>query len=166
MTQHVPEDLLQAFVDADVGEQLAVHIAEHIDACPACATRAAGMEPLAAAFAAVCDPVPPANLVSSILVRLDEPERLPLPEIAVGISLLLSAAALILAMDGPWALVVEAGIALGTLSTLARGAAMALGSFPTALAVSTAVALLGALATLHFAHDAEPMRGPELRRLR
>ena len=38
MNQHVPDDLLIAFVDADVGEQVAVHIAEHLDGCPACAT--------------------------------------------------------------------------------------------------------------------------------
>lgn len=171
MSQHVPDDLLQAFVDADVGEQLAVHIAEHIDFCPACATRAAGLEPLAAAFAAIRDPVPPPALVASVLARLDEPERLPLPEIAIGVSLLLSAVALVVLLDNPLSLVIEAGITLNTLATLARGAATALGSFPVTLVVSTGVALVGAIATLHFSSDALPdetfagNRSPGLRRL-
>ena len=97
MSQHVPEDLLQDFVDGEVGEQLAVHIAEHIDACPSCATRAAGLEPLAAAFAAVRDPVPPPTLVASILARLDEPDRVPIPEIGIGVSLLLAAGLIVAA---------------------------------------------------------------------
>jgi hypothetical protein len=168
MSQHVPEDLLQAFVDADVGEQLAVHIAEHIDACPACATRAAGLEPLAAAFAAVRDPVPPPTLVASILARLDEPDRVPIPEIGIGVSLLLAAAALLIVLDQPLSMLIEAGVLLNTISTLARGAATALASFPVPLFVSTAVALLGGLATLHFAHDPDRRLGvgPMLRRLR
>jgi anti-sigma factor RsiW len=168
MSQHVPEDLLQAFVDAEVGEQVAVHIAEHIDACPACATRAAGLEPLAAAFAAIRDPVPPQPLVASILARLDEPDRVPIPEIGIGVSLLLAAAALLVVLDQPLSMLIEAGVLLNTISTLARGAATALGSFPVPLFASTAVALLGALATLHFAHDPEHklQAGPALRRLR
>src|SRR5688500_20047826 len=88
MSQHVPEDLLASFVEGEVGEQLAVHIAEHLDGCPACATRAAGLEPLAAAFAAVLDPVPPLGLAQAILARLDEPDRLPVLEIGIGAGLL------------------------------------------------------------------------------
>ena len=72
MSQHVPEDLLAAFVEGEMGEQLAIHIAEHIDACPRCATRAAGLEPLAAAFAAVEDPVTPEDLVSAVLAEAVE----------------------------------------------------------------------------------------------
>ena len=44
-SQHVPEDLLQAFVEGEVGEQLAVHIAGHLDECPACAQFAIVTEP-------------------------------------------------------------------------------------------------------------------------
>ena len=67
MSQHVPDDLLAAFVDGEVSEQLAVHIAEHLDDCPACSAQAVALEPLAAAFAAVEDPRVPADLVASIL---------------------------------------------------------------------------------------------------
>ena len=156
MSQHVPEDLLQAFVDGEVGEQLAVHIAEHVDGCPSCATRAAGLEPLAAAFAAVLDPVPPSGLPQTILKRLEEPERLPVLEVGVGAGLLGCAAFLALGLESPLALAAELVVVLNALLTLARGLSTALGSFQFALVASTAATLAGALVTLHYAAGSSP----------
>ena len=151
--QHVPEDLLQAFVEGEVGEQLAVHIAGHLDECPSCATRAAGLEPLAAAFAAVSDPVPPADLAARVLARADEPERLPLAEIGVGAGLLLVAALLLLGIDSPLSLAADAGVALSVVTAVGRTVSAALGSFQFVVAVSTLAALAGGLATLYYASE-------------
>jgi anti-sigma factor RsiW len=152
MSQHVPEDLLQAFVDGEVGEQLAVHIAEHLDGCPACATRAAGLEPLAAAFAAVLDPVTPPGLAAAILARVDEPERrLPVLEIGLGAGLLGTAAFLAVGLESPLALAAQLGAVLNAFATLTRGLSTALGSFQFALVATTGAMLAGGVATLHYA---------------
>jgi anti-sigma factor RsiW len=156
MSQHVPEDLLQAFVDGEVGEQLAVHIAEHLDGCPACATRAAGLEPLAAAFAAVLDPVPPLGLAQAILARLDEPDRLPVLEIGIGAGLLGCAGFLALGLESPLALAAQLGIVLNAFATLTRGLSTALGTFQFALVATTAATLAGGLVTLHYAAGSSP----------
>ncbi len=151
MSQHVPEDLLQAFVEGDVGEQLAIHIAEHLDGCPACSTRAAGMEPLAAAFAAVEDPVPPPGLTQAVLARVDEPDRVPMLEIGVGVGLLVCAAGLAVGLDGPFALAAQDAVLLNAAATMGRGVGHALGAFQLALVGSTLLAAIGCAVTFHFA---------------
>ncbi|MEQ1501722.1 MAG: zf-HC2 domain-containing protein [Myxococcota bacterium] len=156
MSQHVPEDLLQAFVDGEVSEQIAVHVAEHLDACPACATRATGLEPLAAAFASVRDPAPPPALAAAILAKLDEPERLPVAEIGVGAGLLAVASLLAFGMASPLSLLAELGVLLNASEAVVRGVSTALwtsyvGSIHTALAATTVATLAGALLTLHYA---------------
>ncbi len=147
MSQHVPEDLLQAFVDGDVGEQVAVHVAQHLDACPACATRSAGLEPLAAALAAVEDPAPPEGLAESVLERAKQPERLPVLELALGAGLLLCAAALALALQSPVALAADFGAALNGVAAMARGMSAASSTLWIGLAVLAAAA--GGAITLH-----------------
>lgn len=151
MSQHVPEDLLQAFVEGEVGEQLAIHIAEHLDACPACATRATGLEPLAAAFAAIRDPIPPPDLARRVLAGADEPDRLPFGEIAIGLALLVCAALLAAGIDHPLKLAADVGVFLNALEVLGRGLATSLSSFQLALALLTAATLTGGLVTLHYA---------------
>ena len=64
--QHVPDALMQQFVEGEVDDSVAVAVALHLDACPACATRAAAIEPLASVFAASEDPRVPVGLVESI----------------------------------------------------------------------------------------------------
>lgn len=115
---HVPDDLLSAFVEGDVNEQVAVHIAEHLDACPACATRAVTLEPLAAVFAAVEDPVPPPDLHAAILTEVDRPERGPSIEVGVGAALLAAAALLTLVGGRPASALVEIGRLLDGVSRL------------------------------------------------
>lgn len=149
MSPHVPENLLSAFVDGDVDERIAIHVAEHLDGCPACATRAAGLEPLAAAFAAVCDPVPPPSLVPDILARLDQPDRAPVAEIAIGAGLLVVAALLALGLDSPISVATELLVLANAARTLLHGVTLAIGSFQPALALVTAAALTGGVLTLH-----------------
>jgi predicted anti-sigma-YlaC factor YlaD len=96
MSACVPDELLQSFVDGDVGEQLAVHIAKHLDDCASCSTRATHMDALSPLFASCDDPAPADDLVMAILAAAEEPEtqRLPIVEGAVGAALLAAAAAL------------------------------------------------------------------------
>jgi predicted anti-sigma-YlaC factor YlaD len=91
---HVDDEILAAFVAGELGEHLAVHVAEHLDACLQCAARADAADPLAAAFAASLDPAVPEDLISAILTELDEPERLPMSEVLVGVGMLVLAGAL------------------------------------------------------------------------
>ena len=152
MSQHVPDDLLAAFTDGEVGEQLAVHIAEHLDNCPACATRATGLDPLAAAFAAMIDPSPPPDLSASILKALAAPESIPRTEIALGFIFLAAAAIVAVAMGSPTGLAVEFGVVLKAMSTL--GGALLTGVGPTssaALTLTTLLAFGGCIATARFA---------------
>jgi anti-sigma factor RsiW len=138
--QHVPQDLLASFVDGDVGEQLAVHIAEHLDGCPSCATRAVSMEPLAAAFAAVDDPEPADWLVTAVLEELALPARRPTQELAIGTALLGSAALLVAGTGDPVGTAVNLGVII-------RAALGALGSVVSSNG-SAALLTLSGLATL------------------
>lgn len=167
MSQHVPEDLLQAFVDGDVGEQLAIHIAEHVDACPSCATRAAGLEPLAAALAAVTDPVPPSDLVARVLATAtrEEPERLPSMEIAVGALLLAGAALLLVGLDQPLTLAADLAVAVETALALTRTLTVAVSSFQLAIGLATLATASALLVTLHFASSERALPREILRRI-
>ena len=160
MSQHIPEDLLADFVDGEVTENVAVHIAEHIDECPACATRAAGLEPLAAAFAATHDPIPPPQMVTDILARLDQPDRFPVPEIAVGIGLLATAAVLAFGLDGPVSIAAELAVFTNALAAMFRGVTTAMASFQVALALITTLTFLGGALTLYLGAVPSPTRSP------
>ena len=148
MNHHVPNELLQAFVDGEVSEQIAVHVATHLDGCPACATRAAGLEPLAAAFAAVEDPVAPDGLKESVLALLDRPmqfpERFPFLELSVGSVLLSVAAAIAIGLQGPAAALADIGISLQVVDVVARGLGTSVGSFQLALVASALLLAAGA----------------------
>ncbi len=63
---HVPQALLQRFVDGRLPDAVAIDVALHIDDCPACAARATAAEPLAQALASIDDPEPPLDLLASI----------------------------------------------------------------------------------------------------
>jgi len=150
MSHHVPENLLSAFVDGDVGEQLAIHIAEHLDECPSCSTRAAGVEPLAAAFAAVPDPVPPEDLVDAVLAAYasQEQPRIPVQEVLVGGGMLAAAAAIVALAGDPLGMAIEAGRSLHIFSSLASALAIGAQSFSVVLTLTTLLALGGAVVTL------------------
>ncbi len=149
--QHVPDDLLAAFVEGDVGEQLAVHIAGHLDDCPACSARAAGLEPLHAAFAALPDPPVPADLVPAVLEAAARPEPMPWVEAGVSAALLLAAGAVAALLGDPVGLAADFGVVLSALSDGARVAALGLASSGPVLVTATAVALIGVILTARLA---------------
>jgi hypothetical protein len=70
---HVPHDLLLQFAEGELDENLAVHIADHIDGCPTCLARAAALEPLTGVLAQVPDPEPPGSLIEAILAAARSP---------------------------------------------------------------------------------------------
>jgi len=98
--QHVPDPLMQQFVDGEVDDSVAVAVALHLDACPACATRAAALEPLASVFASSEDPRVPVGLVESIAVAARAAER-PGPEPALAAGLMGLALCLLLLGGAP-----------------------------------------------------------------
>ncbi len=116
---HVPTELLERFAEGDVEDRVAVEIARHLDACSRCATRAAALEPLSAAFASVDDPELPRGLVSEILQAVDQrPRATPEPAIAAG---LMALAFLLLLFGGaPADLVIGAARAIKAIGTASR----------------------------------------------
>jgi anti-sigma factor RsiW len=161
MNQHVPEDLLTAFVDGDVSDHVAAHVAEHLDGCPACATRAASMEPLGPAFATVRDPEAPPHLAASVLDRVaredaaafgvrEDPDRLPTAA-WLGLGLVATASGLLVVTEGPVRLSAEAATMLYAAFAAGRSVSFAVSPFQVSLALGTFVTLVGSLATLHFA---------------
>ena len=69
MGAHPDDAVLLSFVLGDLSQGEAISVALHLDGCPHCAARAAGLDPLTHAFAAVEDPALPEGLVESILER-------------------------------------------------------------------------------------------------
>ncbi len=144
MTQHVPEDLLAAFVDGDTTEQLAVHIAQHLDDCPSCGARAASLEPLAAAFAAVEDPSVPNDLVARILAVADAPRPSPVLELSLGGLILAMAAAMMAVFGSPVAPGADPALLMHALNGLGRGVIIGMGSPSAALSATLLFGAAGA----------------------
>ncbi len=169
---HVPTDLLVAFIDGEVDEQVAIHIAEHIDGCPVCANRAASAEPMTHVFARVADPVPPPQLAASIMAKLAQPEAMPeltdalaaeatsdlvaetpRVEVTIGLALLGSAALLGAYMGDPVSLAVDASVLINVLAKAGVAAngvvvssTLALSFTLMAATLSTAAAVLSTVA--------------------
>jgi anti-sigma factor RsiW len=127
MSQHVPEDLLAAFVDGDLDDVVAAHVAGHLDDCPACNARAIALDPLSSAFAAVDDPVIPAGLVAAVMAEARAPDRSARVELGVGFGLLGAACVMVLASGDVPARMIElvafGQAALHGLLAVARGPA-------------------------------------------
>ena len=154
MTEHVPNDLLHAFVEGDLEEQLAVHIAEHLDHCPHCATRAATLEPLATAFASCDDPLVPEHLATEVLAELArQPHGRGVPELVVGVGLLALAGALAAATQHPVTLLADVGSLVSASSAVVRGAALGLSPYAIASSAAMVAAGLGAAWTLRVAQE-------------
>ena len=155
---HPPRQELEAFVLGSLDEAEAVRLAHHLDACPRCATEAATLEPLAAALAAVDDPLPPPALLEALVQEARSPQGLgPEPAIAAG---LLGLGTLLLFLAGGPAqtlagigatsralvTLAEAVVAQGGAGILVAWAGMA--ALILAAAVATARALEGRVAGL------------------
>jgi anti-sigma factor RsiW len=123
VNQHVPEELLSAFVEGDLDDQLVIHIATHLDECPRCATRAAHLEPLAAAFAAVDDPMVPEDLVAAVLAATERRESWLSIEVILGAAMLLAASALVLVGTDPIGMLFDSFETLAALPRLGNLAA-------------------------------------------
>lgn len=63
---HVSDDLLRVFADGDIGNELGVQIALHLDDCARCHARARELDPLTAHFASCDDPPVPDELFQAI----------------------------------------------------------------------------------------------------
>jgi predicted anti-sigma-YlaC factor YlaD len=148
MSEHVPKDLLLAFVEGDIEEQVAIHIASHLDDCPKCSAMAVRMDPLASAFASVSDPVPPSDLADHIIMALEQPEASSYIEFVIGGSLLAAAALLSVLVGDPVASAVDVGVFVNALGTAGQHLANGLLSSSVALSFSCLLALLGSLATV------------------
>jgi len=146
MSAHVPQDLLQAFVAGEVDEQVAVHVALHLDSCPQCASRAAHAEPLFQAFASVDDPPIPSLLIEDVMgaVERDRRRRLPALEVGVGIALLLAAVVLVTLGSDPVGLIADS---LSTLPRLGRIVVQGSASF-LGLALALCLFLVGSTVAL------------------
>jgi len=155
MSEHVPPDLLADFVDGDVGEHVAVHIAEHIDGCPRCATQAAALEPLAPAFASMDDPPVPTDLADAVLAAAlreeARSERPPVTELAVGGALLTSAGLLAAATQHPVTVLADVGAVFHAAEAVIRSVSAGLSPFTFAAATTTVLAGLGGIATMRLA---------------
>lgn len=147
MNQHVPADLLNAFVEGETTEQLAIRIAEHLDVCPACATRAATLEPLASAFARVPDPEVPADLVGAVLAEVHAPPAVRARwELAVGAGFLVAASALLLAGD-PVGVAVDLGIVTEVATSILTKVSSGVTSSAVTLVGTSLMALASVAAT-------------------
>ncbi|MEZ4319766.1 MAG: hypothetical protein R3F61_19785 [Myxococcota bacterium] len=158
MSEHVPDDLLSAFVEGEMGEQLAIHIAEHLDACPMCATRAVALEPLGPAFAALPDPEVPEGLAAAVLAAAAEEERPADLEIGIGIGLLVAAMVGFLVLGEPLALASHALIWVGALSSAGRAVLLGL---PSPMVMLPVTLVVGAASALVFARVAWPDALPD-----
>ena len=156
MSKHVPEDLLSSFVEGDVSEQLAIHIAEHLDVCPACNAHATMLEPLASAFAAVEDPLPPEDLAAAALLEASQPARVVRTELWVGPALLAAAAAIVLVAGDPLALAVKVGVLAEAVSAVGGALGATLSATPIALLVSAVAALVGCMLAARLALSGRP----------
>ena len=146
-SRHLDEAVLHAFVACELDDTAAAQVAEHLDGCPACATQAATLDPLAAAFASVDDPVVPADLAQAVLERAQLPTRFG-PEPAIAAALLGVAIVVLVLTGSPSQLLSTVATLLSTASTV-TGALWLFPAAPTPLwlAAGALVLVTGALTT-------------------
>jgi hypothetical protein len=116
---HLSQPVLQRFVHGDLGDELAVACALHLDDCPECATRWALHEPLSLAFAACEDPEVPDDLAEAILAELRLPaswvDEAPVLELLLSAGFLTAAAVILFAFGAPLDLFTDAAVATAGL---------------------------------------------------
>ena len=94
---HISDELLQVFTDGDIGTELGVQIALHLDDCPRCHARARELDPLTAHFASCDDPAVPDELIQTISATQHQPST---DVVVPAILILAVSAALALAVNG------------------------------------------------------------------
>lgn len=156
MNVHVPEPVLERFALGDMGESEAEAIAVHLDACPSCAARAAGLEPLAVAFAALDDPPVPTDLSANILAAARAPQvPVARPEITIAAGLAALAALAVLMGGAPTELMA---------STLALGRALVTVANALVTAIGVSAPLWAAVAVVSLVASAALARSMEIQR--
>lgn len=70
---HLDDDTLRRFVEGEMGDHLAEHVALHLDECPRCAGRLVALDPLAPLLARTPAISTPPGLVDTILVAASAP---------------------------------------------------------------------------------------------
>jgi hypothetical protein len=163
MNEHIPEALLESFVEGVLGDDAAVDVALHLDACPSCAARAAGLEPLALAFAVTPDPVVPSGLVAAALAAASEPAPVavrvaPNAEIAIGGGMLTAAATMLALLGDPLALASQVGLWAGATNALGRALLLGLPTPALALPLTVLVGASGTMMLVRSAWSAAPQR--------
>lgn len=161
MSQHPPESLIKRFAQGELSESLAVDLAMHLDACPACATQAATLEPLALAFASSEDPELPEDLLGDILEAVSElqvqpalpptlPKAMPVgarAELLAGASLISVAATLFFLLGDPGHFAADMAVNAHAAATAASIGASSLEAVHSAWpAMLAALAFVGCLA--------------------
>lgn len=147
MNEHLSDAVVQAFASAELDDALAVEAALHLDACPRCSSRVVAADPMHFAFSDMADPSIPPDLVAKAVAEARRPRPLAFAEVAVGLSLLASAALLGVLAGEPLEL-------LFNLSVAARATWVAAGLTTTTLvllAVGMGVSSLTASAVTFYA---------------
>ena len=156
MSTHPRDHELRAFALPTLGDDDAVAVALHLDDCPSCSHRAAQLDPLASAFAAVPALNAPPSLVPAVLTEVARPARWLTPELALGAAFLVAAVALVIATVDPLDGMVQLGVLLDVTEDVARDLGHALVTSGTAvIGTLVAVVALGA-ATLAQPRLGEP----------
>lgn len=150
MNDHVPEDLLDAFVEGQVNEHLATHIAEHLDRCPRCLNRVTALEPMSPVFAAASDPEIPSGLVQSILEEANAPSPRPTVEIALGGTLLILASLLTLAQSSLLESMAYVAVLADSLAHLSTVLLVNLSGYQGVMTLMTLAAAAGVWATQRY----------------
>lgn len=142
--------MLGALDDAQVDD--AVRVALHLDACPACAAQAAGLDPMAHVFASVDAPLVPDDLGAAVLAAAAAaaaPGRPPrfrhAAELAVAASLLVSAFGMFVMLGAPGELLVGGLAVAGALAATAVSLAASVAS---PVATATFIAGVGLAASV------------------
>ena len=160
MSQHPPESLIKRFAEGELSESLAVDLAMHLDDCPACATQAATLEPMASVFASSDDPDLPDDLMGEIMEAVSElqvqpalpptlPRAMPLgarAELLAGASLISIAATLFFLLGDPGHFAADMAVNAHAAATAASIGASSLEAISSAWpAMLAALAFVGCL---------------------
>ncbi|MCB9778097.1 MAG: hypothetical protein H6742_06005 [Alphaproteobacteria bacterium] len=118
---HLPDALVEDFVEGRLSDLDAVRVATHADDCAMCRNRLAAAEPLTSLFASCDEPDVPADLAARVIAALDAPppaERPVAPGIAAGLAV--AAIAVLVLLGSPGELVAGGQIVWQALGSTLR----------------------------------------------
>ena len=160
MTPHPDSETLQLFARCELGENLAVHVAEHLDACPSCAAQVVALDPLQRLMRTQVEPELPDGLVEAILHDARQPQHVSAIqsdlEVLIGIGMLTAAAiAMMLSADF--------GVYMTQLSTIVAALQLGLSHLPSGGIVPLALSLtMGVWAMVRLPTTMFPSEEPDV----